>query len=172
MLPGPLTEENGPPGGPSAGVAGGDDPTLELLLFAVGGEWHSLPVEQVAGVEPQGPIATVPGAAPAVLGVFLWHGEVVPALDPAPALIGRDGVATGGFLVIGRGEAGPVGLLADAVEAVVSVDPAAVEPPLPTLDAPRAALVRGQVQAEDHWVTVVALDPLVAALTERPDDRR
>jgi purine-binding chemotaxis protein CheW len=138
----------------------------ELLLFALGTEWYGLPVEQVVGIEPRRPVARLPGVPPTVLGLLLWHGEVLPALDPAPLLTGQPGPAEDGYLVIGRAAAGPVALLVHEVAEVATVDPEAIEAPLPTVDPRRARLVVGQVQVAARWVAVLALEPLVEALVQ------
>jgi purine-binding chemotaxis protein CheW len=149
----------------------GEGPRAELLLFALGEEWYGLSVEQVAGVEPRRPVARLPGVPPSVLGLLLWHGEVIPALDPAPLLTGRVGPPEDGYLVVGRAATGPVALLVREVVAVVTIDPGAIEAPLPTVEPQRARLVSGQVQVEGRWVAVLALDTLVDALVREEHGR-
>jgi purine-binding chemotaxis protein CheW len=160
-----------PLGEPLAAANGGEEgdyPRAELLLFALAGERYALAVEQVSGVEERRPITSVPGAPACVLGVFSRRGDVLPALDLAQLLLGQPGPTDGGYLLVGQSSSGPAGLLVGEVEAVVAIDPAALQPPLPTLDPARARLAQGQVQVDGHWVTVLDLERVVAAIAAAP----
>ncbi|MBX5492725.1 MAG: chemotaxis protein CheW [Chloroflexi bacterium] len=150
---------------------GNSEAGVELLLFALGDEWYGLPVEQVAGVEPWRAVARLPGTSPSVLGLALWHGEVIPVLDPTPLLTGTSSSAEDGYLVIGRAPAGPVGLAVRAVAAVATADRRAIDAPLSAVDPSRARLVYGHVQVEGRWVALLALASLVDAAVGHDHER-
>jgi purine-binding chemotaxis protein CheW len=139
---------------------------IEALLVALAGEWYGLLVEQVAGVEQRPLITPLPGVPSAILGLFTRQGEVLPAFDAVRALLGRPGPEEDGYLVIGRAREGLVGMLVDEVEAVIVADRAALQPPLPTVDGVRAGCIRGQLEVDGRWVTLLDLDRLLGMLTE------
>jgi purine-binding chemotaxis protein CheW len=159
-----------------ASIPGPDDasatPRVELLVLLLGGERYALPIEQVSGVDERRAITPLPGTPSGVLGVFNRLGDVVPALDLSLLLHGRDTPPRGGYLAVGQTASGPLALLVDEVEAVVAVDPVAIEPPLPTLGATRLRLVRGQVQVGEHWVTLLDLEGIVATITTQAQAAR
>jgi purine-binding chemotaxis protein CheW len=59
----------------------------QVLLVPVGADWYALELLAVREVVVAGRVEPLPGAPPAVLGLFNLRGEVVPVLDTA-ALLG------------------------------------------------------------------------------------
>jgi chemotaxis signal transduction protein len=83
-----------------------------------GGEHYALPVEGVREITPRGRITPVPGAPPAVLGVWNLRGDVVAAVDLATILGLAPDDGEGRVVVVEDGEL-RAGL---AVEEVLDVE--------------------------------------------------
>lgn len=107
------------------------DPVQELLLFALGTESFALPVPILREIVMPPPLSEVPRARPAVLGVTMLRGEVVPVLDPRHRLgLGeRPPPGPGTRVVIVDAGEGPLGLWVDRVLQVVRVRGSALEQP-------------------------------------------
>lgn len=157
---------------PPTTEAAGEEPRVELLILRLRGERYALAVEQVGGVDERCPVTPLPGTPPGVIGVFSRLGDVLPALDLAMLLQEAPSPAEGGLFTVGRASAGPVALLVDEVESVVAVELSRIEPPLPALDPTRAQLLRGQVQIDGRWVSLLDLEGIVAVVAGRAQASR
>lgn len=107
--------------------AGDAGSTLDFLTFRMGDNLYALSADSVSEVIRTPPVARIPQAPPCLLGVANLRGTVLP-IASLRGLLGRDEVAasaTSRSIILGGGA--PVGLAVDAVEALVSVDAAAVE---------------------------------------------
>ncbi|ONG47239.1 hypothetical protein BKE38_24385 [Pseudoroseomonas deserti] len=100
-------------------------PRIALLACAVGAELYGLPIGAVAQAVPQGPCARLPGAPPALLGLFGQAGQVFCVLDLG-AVFGHpaDLAAPGHFLLLRQARgATRFALRADRVIGAVRVAP-------------------------------------------------
>jgi purine-binding chemotaxis protein CheW len=98
---------------------------VRVLLLEVGQDSYALAVETVDRVMAVPPVTRVPGASPAVLGVFNLRGEIVPLFD-LPRLIGTGETAGGSHVAVVRSPRGLAGLLASAAPVVAELgDPVA-----------------------------------------------
>lgn len=95
-----------------------------LVLFRVGDRACALPADRVEGVLHLPELARPPASPPLLEGFLLRPTGPVPVVRSA-ALLGLAAGAVGLYtpLVVVAGEAGPVALLVDAVDAVVRADP-------------------------------------------------
>ncbi|NLC55622.1 MAG: chemotaxis protein CheW [Armatimonadetes bacterium] len=133
----------------------------QLLTFRVAGEWFALEVGRVRRVEPRPELTPVPGAPQALPGVFLSHGQLVPALDPRVCLrLPAPAEAAPAFAVIAAEGDLSAGLLVDWVDDVVRVDETAIEPPAPGNDC-----ATGQVRLGNRLLSLLNLPALFAAAT-------
>jgi purine-binding chemotaxis protein CheW len=101
---------------------------LALLGFTVAGQLFGLALEKIVEVLPLPEFIALPDAEGAALGVADQDGALLP-LVAARRLLGRGepGAAAGGVVVITRLGAARVGLVVDAVEAVVRTPETEVE---------------------------------------------
>jgi len=122
-----------------------------------GGEHYALPVEGVREIARRDRITPVPGAPPAVLGVWNLRGDVVAAIDLAAMLGLAPGDGEGRIVVVEEGER-HAGL---AVEEVLEVEalPTTLEP----VDSPYLA---GATLVDQVQVGVIDLHALLAAARE------
>ena len=122
-----------------------------------GGEHYALPVEGVHEITRRDRITPVPGAPPAVLGVWNLRGDVVAAIDLAAMLGLAPGDCEGRIVVVEEGRL-HAGL---AVEEVLEVEalPTTLEP----TDSP---FLVGATLVDQLQVGVVDLGALLAAARE------
>jgi purine-binding chemotaxis protein CheW len=104
--------------------------STQLVVFQVAGREYGLPLGQVVEVLQMVAITPVPEAPPWVAGVINLRGRVIPMVDLRPRVglppTQPDPAAV--FVVASSGER-TVGVLADSVAEVVTVDASAIERP-------------------------------------------
>lgn len=117
---------------------------LELLVFALSGEWWALEARSVREVARFTDFTPVPGASPHLLGVTNLRGEILPVFD-LRALTGRAAKGLGDLsrlLVLGE-DRDELGLLADQVGEVRPVSPDEILDLPESLRAAGRTLLRG-----------------------------
>lgn len=129
---------------------------MSHVVVRLGGGRFALPMDAVAEVGRTPGVTRVPGTPPWVKGVANWRGRILGILDlrellgvPAGAVAGEDRL-----VVLSRGGS-MVGVVAERVDGVVTVDTDALEPALLTLPAEAGALLEGQLTDENGPVGVV-----------------
>jgi len=126
------------------------------VVVRLGGGRFALPMDAVAEVGRTPGVTRVPGTPPWVKGVANWRGRILGILDLRDLL----GVAAGDvagedrLVVLSRGGS-MVGVVAERVDGVITVDTEALEPALLTLSAEAGALLEGQLTDENGPVGVV-----------------
>ncbi len=143
-------------------------PPDERLCFRLENEWYALPVSLVREVSRVAPLTEVPRAPASLLGVMNLRGEVLPVYDlklrlrlatrPAPIAgprADRTGLPRSARVIILRSPRGDAAVLVDAVQDVVRLMPAEVEPP-PRGTAERDGIVGLGRRGDRLWIL---LDP-------------
>ena len=119
-------------GRPSSAVAAAPlDERVELLVFSLGSESYALPVPTLREIVRPPPLSPVPRAEPAILGVTMLRGEVVPVYDPRPrlGLSDRPVPSPQSRVIIAEGGRGALGLWVDSVRQVVRLPASQLEAP-------------------------------------------
>jgi chemotaxis signal transduction protein len=120
--------------------------TEETVVVRLGGCRYGLPVRAVAEVGRLPALTRVPGLPEWVAGAANWRGRVLAVLDVRPLLEApRTPVDRRGRMVVLTSRGVQAGLVVEAVEGTLDVDPAAVEPPLASLPGRTSALLCGQL---------------------------
>jgi len=107
---------------------------IQYLSFAVAGTDYGVPILKVKEILQHEEITQVPGTPPSIRGVINVRGAVVPVVDPA-VKFGRPASTPTRLtcvlvVEVATSEGGlTLGVLADAVNEVVDLRPADVEPP-------------------------------------------
>ena len=83
---------------------------MQALLVPLHADWYAIELTRVREVVPAPLVTPLPGASPALVGVFNLRGEVVPLFDLA-ALLGLDPAQAGDQVAVADAERGPAGLL-------------------------------------------------------------
>ncbi|WP_431477968.1 chemotaxis protein CheW [Massilia eburnea] len=138
----------------------------QYLSFRLGQETFGLGILAVREIIEYGGVTDVPMMPPCVRGVINLRGAVVPVLDLA-ARFGRAGGAIGrrSCIVIVENGAAPeqqvLGLLVDAVNAVLDIDAGQIEPP-PSFGAGlRNDFVTGIGKVNGKFVILVNLESVL-----------
>ncbi|WP_458095927.1 chemotaxis protein CheW [Roseomonas sp. WA12] len=109
--------------------------TVALLAFTLAGQDYALPLDRVAAVArlPEG-LANLPGTDDAMLGVLPFRGEVLPLVSPH-ALLGLPAMAATSHtrLLVTRLGSLRVGLVVDALRAILRLPDTALDPVPPVL---------------------------------------
>jgi purine-binding chemotaxis protein CheW len=99
----------------------------QLLIFSLDGGKYALNLAAVASVIRSVALTPLPNAPEIVLGVFSWHGKIIPALDIRQRFrLPARGIEPGDCLIVARTSRFPAALLADEALGVL-------EDPGPTL---------------------------------------
>ena len=128
---------------------------MQALLIPVDGDWYALELATVREVLPRPPLTPVPGAPPALQGLFNLRGTIVPLLDTA-ALLGVAS-APAPFAVVADSADGPAALTATATPLTARLEEPAGPGELPATIA-RFATDGGTV------ATLLDVDALVERL--------
>ncbi|MBI5691759.1 MAG: chemotaxis protein CheW [Verrucomicrobia bacterium] len=145
-----------------AGAAG------KYLTFQVGGEHYGVPVERTREIIRVSTITGVPQMPEHVKGVINLRGRIVPVVD----LRIRFGLANSEIhertciivVQVGdrRGASGAMGLMVDAVEEVLTLNAADMEPPPEVVARHDAGHITGMAKAKGTLTTLIDLDRLLA----------
>jgi purine-binding chemotaxis protein CheW len=84
---------------------------MQALLVPLHGDWYAIELTRVREVVPAPVVTPLPGAPPALTGVFNLRGDVVPLFDTA-ALLGLAPGDSADQIVVADTAGGAVGLLA------------------------------------------------------------
>ncbi|MGZ8474564.1 MAG: chemotaxis protein CheW [Candidatus Deferrimicrobiaceae bacterium] len=136
-------------------------PARSLLVFFLGAEGFAVDLAHVRKVLRPSRIARVSGAAPEVLGIMNFQGEVLCVLDLrrilAPGTETTAPTATEGkFVVVFRHEEKEAGFLVDAVRDVAELPASSVHPVLDSIDPSRARLFEGTVACGGLFVGLLS----------------
>jgi purine-binding chemotaxis protein CheW len=133
---------------------------VDMLAFRVGGQRFAIESRYSFAVFKLYELIPLPGARRPVVGLTRWRGDVLTLLD----LRRMVGVSSGALDDLGRvivvGDASPeFGILADNIEDIVPIDPAALFPIADEhrIDDDRTSLVRGVTADAIHVVDAAAL---------------
>jgi purine-binding chemotaxis protein CheW len=156
------------------------EPASQVLTFWLGTEVFGMDIRAVREIIQCGPMATVPLMPAFVRGVINLRGSVVPVID-LHARFGREPATLGKksciviFDVQRDGERVELGLLVDAVSAVIRMAASDIEPPPDFGNTVRREFIRGIGKTGARFV--ILLDPDraldvhdMAALCERAQE--
>ena len=138
---------------------------MSHVVVRLGGGRFALPMDVVAEVGRMPGLTRVPGTPGWVAGVANWRGRILGVLDLHLLLGLADqrarGEGSSRLVVLTRAPVS-VGLIAERVEGVLTVDPDELEPPLLTLPAEAGALLEGQITDSQGPVGVIDANAVFA----------
>ncbi len=146
-----------------------DPASGEAWLFCVraGAGRYGFDAGLVAEVVRLGPLTRLPGAPPALPGVFTHRGEVLAVLDLCQVLgLPAAALGVGTRVAVLRVGAWRLALLADAVLGLVQVAPGEREPP-PAEGGPAARWLQAVGRAAEGDLAILDLPALVQAARQR-----
>lgn len=138
--------------------------THKYLSFTLQGEVYAMGIEQVKEIIEFGPITLVPMMPAFMRGVINLRGTVVPVIDLSrrfggePSVVGRRTCVV--ILELPAGEAsdlGPqvIGVIVDAVNAVLDIAAAAIEPPPSFGTGIRPDFLQGMGKVKERFVLIL-----------------
>jgi purine-binding chemotaxis protein CheW len=132
------------------------------LGFFLGAALYSVPLTRLREVARFTRLRRIPGGAPHVAGLVNLRGEIICALDTHGILgIERTGDPNTGFLVALRDFDFPVGLVADSIADVFTIDPETIQAPSDSWPVERAAALTGFCEVTDGPMGIIDLDRVV-----------
>ncbi len=153
----------------------------QYLTFVLGTETFAIGIMAIKEIIEYASLTEVPMMPAYVRGVINLRGAVVPVLD-LPVRFGKASSAVTKRtciviidVVLGS-ERHVLGLVVDAVNAVLDIPPADIEPPPAFGASIRTEFIRGMVKINSKFVIVIDVDHVLAAdevqaLTEIPQDQ-
>lgn len=137
---------------------------LQLVVFELAGESYGLEISEVREIIAVPPITVIPRAPAFVEGVINLRGRVVPIVDLRGCfgLPKTERTRSTRVIVASVGEH-TLGMVADAVSQVLTVDRADIEAPNPTLVDTRTAYVKGIAKADGRMIVWADLARVVTA---------
>ena len=161
--------------GPDAGQAG------QYLTFVLGAETFAIGIMAIKEIIEYSSLTEVPMMPAYVRGVINLRGAVVPVLD-LPVRFGKAASAVTKrtciviIEVVLGSERQTLGLVVDAVNAVLDIPSSDIEPPPAFGASIRTEFIRGMVKVNSKFVILLDVDHALAAdelqsLTEIPQDQ-
>ena len=149
-----------------------DGPTVsvEMLGFTVGRERYAVESRFVFSVTQLADLVPLPGAQAPVAGLTRWRGDVLTVLDLRRVVGGAPRALDDLGKVMVLGESGPeFGVLADTLDGLLSIDPAALHPLSATRNVEIPGLLRGVTADAVH---VLDAETLIAHQIARAPAQR
>ena len=141
---------------PRASAAGA---VLELLEFRLASERYAVESQLVQEVHPLKDLTPLPCTPPFVLGIVNVRGRILPVLDLKKFFdLPERGLTDLHRIIFVRGNDLELGLLADVIVGVRSVEAGSLQPSLPTLTGIRADFLKG---VSDERLVVLDLDRIL-----------
>ncbi len=145
---------------PVAVLAGGGEDQNQYLTFMLGGEVYAIGILSIKEIIEYGQLTEVPRMPEFIRGVINLRGSVVPVIDlgarfgKASTNIGRRTCVV--IIEIETGDGQPVvGVMVDAVNEVLDIPAAEIEPP-PSFGARiRADFIKGMGKVEGKFVIIL-----------------
>jgi purine-binding chemotaxis protein CheW len=137
------------------------DPGRPLVTFRRGEDHYAVDVEHVRRVVPSPSLRALPAAPSFVAGGARFDGQVEAVLDLGAMLSGGDAGTNSECVVLVRAGGAPLGLLADAVHGVQSVEAGEIRKAPPFVSAARRGAVAGVFSRENHEVLLLDLARLL-----------
>lgn len=145
----------------------------DTVVVRLGGTRYAVAMDAVAEVGRPPHVTRVPGVPGWISGVANWRGRILPVVD-LRVLLGAptpDLGLNGRVVVLARGGV-TLGLLAERVEGVVSLELDQLEPVLLTLSRSTASVLAGQLIHPDGPIAVLDLETVFALRSQLPRVRR
>lgn len=139
----------------------------QFLTFKVDGECYGIGILEVKEILEHGRITPVPMMPEFIRGVINVRGRVVPVVDLSVRFGGRPAAVTKRTCIIiveMEGESGTtvMGLMVGAVETVLEIPQAEVEPPPALGTRIRTDFIRGMGRDHDGFIILLALDKVLS----------
>lgn len=135
-----------------------DEPTVKLVIFALGEEWFAFHGECIREILAQADVFFVPGCPPSLEGVINVRGDIESVIRPHEILhLPDNNEGRASSILLGHGGGMSSGIRVDHVVDVVDLPQSVIQPPPGTLPEYLHALVLGVLRFQDRPVAVIDL---------------
>ena len=163
------TESSIRPATASAAPERTTDADIQFVVCVVAGERYGIEVGRVHEIIRLTTITALPGADRSFSGVINLRGRVIPVMDMRRRFGLPDADPTRlSRIVVADAGAAQIGLLVDAVDAVVRIAASAIEPTPALTTGPAREHLTGIARATDGLIVVLDVDRLVDAAVTMP----
>ena len=144
----------------------------DLFSFNAGGRTFAVLAEEVEGTADRKPVAGLPHAPAAVLGVLCVRGRMLTALDPFALMTGErlNWPRELPCIIALRGDE-QLALAADSFGSTITISDTDIERPLDN-DQPRHSPIVGISRHGGEEIHILSVSNLFAAAFQRPERRR
>jgi purine-binding chemotaxis protein CheW len=152
----------------SVASAGGAEELQQYLTFMLGGEVFAIGILHIKEIIEYGQLTTVPMMPDSIRGVINLRGAVVPVIDLARRFGGRRSDVTRRSCIVileleTEDETQVIGVVVDAVNEVLEIAPAEIEPP-PAFGARiRTDFIAGMGKVQDRFVIILNVDNVLSS---------
>jgi purine-binding chemotaxis protein CheW len=152
----------------SVASAGGAEELQQYLTFMLGGEVFAIGILHIKEIIEYGQLTTVPMMPDSIRGVINLRGAVVPVIDLARRFGGRRSDVTRRSCIVileleSEDETQVIGVVVDAVNEVLEIAPAEIEPP-PAFGARiRTDFIAGMGKVQDRFVIILNVDNVLSS---------
>ena len=142
----------------------------QYLSFGLDGHLYAVPLARVAEILPFRELNRIPHMPEGVEGLLDHRGQVIPviSLRSRLGLESREAGRSGNIVVLNLAGGMPVGILVDAVESVVTPEPAQLFPASALLAGAGGAWVRGFILMEGKVIALLDADLITRRSTVEP----
>ena len=138
-----------------------DEPTLKLVVFALGSDWFAFAAEHVREILAQATVFFVPGCPPSLEGVINVRGDIQSVIR-LHALLHLPAGKPNGAILLCATPAMNSGIRVDRVIDVLDLPRSSIGAPPATLSADWRALVSGVTQVQERAVSLLNLEQLLS----------
>jgi len=149
-------------------IAKGTPEPQQYLTFVLGGENFAIGILQIKEIIEFADVTTVPMMPACIRGVINLRGAVVPVLDLSTRFGRKPTLATRRTCIViveveNEGERQDIGVIVDAVNAVLEIPDAEIEPAPSFGTALKQELIRGMGKVDGRFVIILDTDRVLAA---------
>jgi purine-binding chemotaxis protein CheW len=139
--------------------------TRQLITFEINDQYFGIDIMAIREIRAWSPTTALPRVAEHVQGVVNLRGTVLPVMDLRARLgWGKTEPSVRHVIIVVRIQDQLQGLIVDAVNDIVAIEDADLQPPPNMAGEDAASYILGLASIEDRMVMVLALDQLALVL--------
>lgn len=139
-----------------------------MVSFSLAGKDYAIDIMKVKEIAKAGHFTYVPNTLPFVLGVYNLRGEIIPIIDLRLffniQVEEHDENYLENMLIVTVGEQ-TFGVVVDAIDKVVGIQKAAIQPPHPLFGDINIKYINGVVEAQHHLYVLLDIDKIFGVRT-------
>jgi purine-binding chemotaxis protein CheW len=135
----------------------------EFVSFTVAGQAFCLKITQIREIRRWSPVTVLPHAPDDVLGVMNLRGAVIPIYDLSARFgLEQTEASERNVVIVVAVHDKPVGLLAESVSEIISINPDDVQETPPVDSRNTMEFIQGIISHDDGMVRIINLDAVIS----------